>query len=190
MINMPETNNNNQPSSCLSKRQLSMFQRTVGPPSDASKVALPKRLLRKPFLRLSKKDVSFDKAMELAKTEGGRLATLREAVMDKRFMLHYAGTWFFVGCKEAPKKNGWYRISRQNGRLEAVPQAIAETLPMDERLYVYRSALETAEKGLPLAVLAGEEMKSLGGGNTWNRVTLEGDYGNNEYRVAIARERT
>lgn len=117
-----------------------------------------------------------------AKSVGGsNWASSTEAVMDRNFIAGNRYSWFWVSSKNAPKQTGEYQVDRENNKINKISRETYNTLPWDERLYVYESAIEAANEGRPLALLVDYDLFVRGG------LVLGGDYGRDlAARVALA----
>ena len=122
------------------ERQLRMFQRTLGPlPEETTRVIAPKGAKS---ILLSRKEASSEGAEMIAKKMEGRIATVKEVVMDLAIVeklktrMKLEEAMVFVDCSGVRRRDVWHQIDRKNKRLIEIDEEQAKKLPWNERLFV------------------------------------------------------
>jgi len=104
----------------------------------------------------SENKVAFD-AIDGAIASGKNIADITEVAMDEQFIERSRHGWCWLSGENVPPETGWYEIDRHNERLTKIADVRASELEWHERLFIYASALNAAEKNDPLALYIGDE---------------------------------
>jgi len=95
--------------------------------------------------------------IQSAVAKGKSLANVPEVVLDQDYLTQYRHDWCWLGAGGIPEQTGWYKVNRQNQRLEKIDDKEAVNLEWHERLFVYESAIKAAKENSALALYIGDE---------------------------------
>ena len=107
-------------------------------------------------IKASQNKVTYEKIIVTTK-DGGELANAIDVVMDKKFIEQSRHDWCWVGWGDVPEETGWYRVNRNDQRLEKITTEQATVLEWHERLFVYGSGHAGVKANNPLALYIGDE---------------------------------
>jgi len=107
-------------------------------------------------ISFSKSKTTFDKLLDVV--DGGHaVASVLDVVMDEDLIKKSRHDWCWLGWDDVPKETGWYKIDRENKKLDKIDDRKAEVLEWHERLFIYGSGHAAVSEELPLALYIGDE---------------------------------
>ena len=104
----------------------------------------------------SGKKITFEKIHD-AIDDGHVVANVLDVVMDEEFVKQSRHDWCWLSWKDVPTQTGWYKVNRNENRLERVNDGQAVELEWHERLFIYGSGHAAVNEKLPLALYIGDE---------------------------------
>lgn len=93
----------------------------------------------------------YNTAVNVGNSNGKFTATAKVA-FDQQFIEQARGSKIFVHWNDAPAKQGWYQVDRENHSFKPIDEEKAGKLKWHERLYVSKSVLPAVKERRPLAL--------------------------------------